>query len=131
MFYNSSIVLVHFPNWTLKGNFPIGSDSIPETTYRFENPIKGTWTLTISTSNPITGRKLTQLTEDAPHGAVIVWNMSPVRAFSHLNTYNLVSGNRVGLVTELTEKSRGVAGMFELPFWFTKWRFLRIPMWRF
>jgi hypothetical protein len=95
----------------IKGEFPIGSHAIPETTYRFTYPTVGVYQLKISTEHKLSGEKLLQMQASAPHGAIILWNKSKTRAHTHLNTYGLQVNSQVGLLTSITKDEKIVAGV--------------------
>jgi len=95
-----------------EGEFPIGLHAVPETTYLFtadlwEQPIQGVWSLELSMSglDASTIEKLLA-NDQTPNGAVLLWNLSPVKGYSRLNTYNLKAGQQVGLLTTVTDKTR-------------------------
>jgi hypothetical protein len=84
-------------------SFPIGMGSVPGTNYFFEAPFpKGEWQITLSSLESLPLRA-----DSEPDAILFFFNESPIKAHSYLSTYNLYLGEKIGLVTRLTEAADG------------------------
>lgn len=82
--------------------YPVGDYRIPSTSFYFENPVAGRWIVEITSTSV---KDLIGIQSETT-AVVIVWNYSPNMIFTHLNTYNLVKGQRIGLVTGIKNKDQ-------------------------
>lgn len=89
----------------VKGEFPIGLHHAPEITYIVSNPKAGIWKLLLTKSNFFDGQSQTSSSFASTQGIVILWNKSPVKAFSHLSSYSLKLNDDIGLITSTTEET--------------------------
>lgn len=87
------------------GSFPIGGTSVPETTWILTNPVVGTYTLTITSTDATMTRKSVQ-DDDIPIGYAITYNASPISMVGHLNTYQLQQGQNIGLVAMIVDNPK-------------------------
>jgi len=85
--------------------FPLGDLHVPGTSYRFRRPEVGTYHLTISTVplNQTTYSSLT--TNTLPDAYIALWNEVALSSYTYLNTYSLLTGSQVGLVTRVFDTS--------------------------
>jgi len=74
-------------------SFGIDGATFPLTTWTWTQPVAGTWNAVITC-----GAKLSQ---NSIKAALILYNESPVKVFSHLNSYDLQLGQEVGVVANL------------------------------
>eukprot|EP01112_Ceratiomyxa_fruticulosa_P007949 TRINITY_DN2069_c0_g1_i1.p2 TRINITY_DN2069_c0_g1~~TRINITY_DN2069_c0_g1_i1.p2 ORF type:complete len:336 (-),score=91.17 TRINITY_DN2069_c0_g1_i1:1224-2177(-) len=87
---------------------PIAIDSItvPSTSYIFENPIIGVYTLHIYGNNSdIKNSGLDSLQNDDPEAYVLWFNESPIQIASQLSTYELHKGSPLGLGVNVFDAS--------------------------
>jgi len=88
------------------GTFPIGDGGteIPVTNFIITKPKPGRYTVTIEpkTNNIQLKRKLSEPTND---GYLIWFNESPFILFTHLNSYSLEIGEKVGLVSRVSHST--------------------------
>ena len=59
--------------------------------YTFARPERGAWQITVRTA-------VAPSTSDAPSGYLLLSNDSPYQIYTHLSSYNLWTGNQIGLV---------------------------------
>jgi len=87
--------------------YPVGDEELPCQIYTLENPAVGSWVLSAQSKSGAI------LDTDAltPQGAVITFNQSPIKAWAHLMTYHLTTGDQVGLVARITTDSEIVEGV--------------------
>lgn len=103
---------VDLSRFAFKDFFAVGLHSVPGTTFVFEKPIVGVWKLTVSPAQQtnlhefvqsvVKSRKASQMVD----AVVLLWNESPMKIYTRLNTYNLQAGQEVGLITTITEDSQ-------------------------
>ena len=84
-----------------KAVFPLndGSTSIPGTQYNFENPTRGVWHFTSTSSSLVSTRY--SLTDTLRHGYLMVWNEADRMSYTHVSNFNNQVGDQIGLVTRL------------------------------
>eukprot|EP00026_Physarum_polycephalum_P002499 Phypoly_transcript_02506.p1 GENE.Phypoly_transcript_02506~~Phypoly_transcript_02506.p1 ORF type:complete len:633 (+),score=81.79 Phypoly_transcript_02506:79-1977(+) len=89
---------------------PIGEQQIPGIVYIINEPIQGEYQLQIKTSlldEPIYQLLTTNSKEDA---YIIMWNEAPLAMHTTLNTFEHVTGSKVGLVTGVFDSSLSFSG---------------------
>lgn len=100
--------IINLEEHAIPDNFPIGLYHVSCTTYIFDNPSIGEWTLIVKPKdlekfiNFMKSRVIFFGSHDA---AVLLWNKNPMKIYSHLNTYNLKVGQDIGLVATLIEQN--------------------------
>jgi len=102
---------INLEKFAVKGFFPIGETPIPETTYRFTNPKVGNWKFKVSIPKSISLENLEEISVSPNPGAIIVWNKSPTKLHSHLQSYSLTLGEKIGILSSITEDSIIVPGV--------------------
>ncbi len=73
------------------GQIGLEQQSFSGDIYTFAQPARGTWQVTVRTAVPPS-------TTDAPSGYLLLSNESPYQIYAHLSSYNLWTGNQIGLV---------------------------------
>eukprot|EP00026_Physarum_polycephalum_P003410 Phypoly_transcript_03421.p1 GENE.Phypoly_transcript_03421~~Phypoly_transcript_03421.p1 ORF type:complete len:588 (+),score=83.63 Phypoly_transcript_03421:104-1867(+) len=93
--------------------FPLsdGAIHVTGTEYRFKNPKTGDYTLTVK-SPPLSDKMYHQLSSNiGPDAYVLLWNEDSLSTHTALNTYSLLTGNKVGLVSRVFTESFSLADM--------------------
>jgi len=96
--HGNEVPLNQFANQAV---FPLndGSTSIPGTQYNFENPTRGVWHFTSTSSSLVSTRY--SLTDTLRHGYLMVWNEADRMSYTHVSNFNNQVGDQIGLVTRL------------------------------
>eukprot|EP01027_Heterolobosea_sp_BB2_P008908 GEZU01013198.1.p1 GENE.GEZU01013198.1~~GEZU01013198.1.p1 ORF type:complete len:674 (+),score=199.90 GEZU01013198.1:77-2098(+) len=81
----------------IKGTFGIGDNTVPSTTYVFDKPATGVYKVIVSTKLPNTQKSRA----NAPDVYLLLENVSDYKAYAHINTYNLQTGQNIGLMARL------------------------------
>jgi len=89
----------------IAGVYAIGGTNIPETSWIFDAPVVGAYTLTISSTSSNFTRSVAA-SEDIPFGYVITLSASSLTMVGHLSTYNTQQGQQVGLVASVVQEDR-------------------------
>eukprot|EP01119_Soliformovum_irregulare_P007176 TRINITY_DN1957_c0_g1_i1.p1 TRINITY_DN1957_c0_g1~~TRINITY_DN1957_c0_g1_i1.p1 ORF type:complete len:654 (-),score=206.29 TRINITY_DN1957_c0_g1_i1:114-2075(-) len=104
---NPSGQVVPLEDKTTETYYPVGSERFPCKLVQLNEPQVGQWKLSASSRAGVV------LSSDdlTPQGAVITFSESPIKAWTHLMTYHLVAGDRVGLVSRITTDSQTSLGV--------------------
>jgi pimeloyl-ACP methyl ester carboxylesterase len=91
--------------------FPFGDMQVQGTEYSFKHPKTGAYVLTIQTSTLSQELYNTLTTNSGPDAYVVLWNEDALSTHTYLNTYSLLTGSQVGLVTRVFNTTFSTADM--------------------